>query len=246
MASFRDRFYTGKVARAITSPLGIVLAGAGTAVGLATGLPVAVAVGMGIVAWGARVAAAIGVTRPSNGIDPYALSEPWRTFVMDARQAERRFADVVKGTRTGPLRDRMGEIGARIDEGLAEAWRIAQRGNEIDKGLASLDTNAARFELSELHRSGRNDASATRTRESLESQLAAADRMARTSADARDRLRLLNARLDEAVARATELSVGAAGDDALSGLTHDVDGLVSELESLRQAMEETARPAGGT
>ncbi len=244
--SLRDRFYTPKVARAITSPLGIVLAGAGTAVGLATGLPVVAAIGIGIAAWGARVVGAIGVARPSNRIDPYALSEPWRTFVIDARQAERRFSDVVQGTRPGPLRDRMGGIGDRIDEGLAEAWTIARRGNEIDKGLATLDTRTARAELSELHRSGRNDAAAQRTREALESQLAAADRMARTSADARDRLRLLNARLDEAVARATELSVGAAGDDALSGLTNDVDGLVSELESLRQAMEETARPAGGT
>ena len=68
-------------------------------------------IGIGIAAWGARVVGAIGVARPSNGIDPYALSEPWRTFVMDARQAERRFTGVVKGTRVGPLRDRMADIG---------------------------------------------------------------------------------------------------------------------------------------
>ena len=59
--------------------------------------------------------------------------------------------------------------------------------------------------------------------------------------DTRDRLRLLNARLDEAVARAYELSVQASDVADLSGLGDDVDGLVLEMEALRQGLEE----AGG-
>ena len=39
-SSFRDRFFSPKVARAMMSPLGIVLAGAGAAAGIVVGLPV--------------------------------------------------------------------------------------------------------------------------------------------------------------------------------------------------------------
>ena len=56
----------------------------------------------------------------------------------------------------------------------------------------------------------------------------------------RDRLRLLDARFDELVARTVEVSVGTGDTDVLGD---DVDGLVSELESLRIAMEETDRAA---
>ena len=57
----------------------------------------------------------------------------------------------------------------------------------------------------------------------------------------RDRLRLLDARFDELVARTVEVSVGTGDTDVLGD---DVDGLVNELESLRIAMEETDRAAG--
>ena len=62
--------------------------------------------------------------------------------------------------------------------------------------------------------------------------------------DADSRLRLLNARLDEAVARTIELSVAGRSDVAeLGGLGDDVDEMVDEMEALRQAIEETG---GGT
>ena len=57
----------------------------------------------------------------------------------------------------------------------------------------------------------------------------------------RDRLRLLDARFDELIARAVEVSVGSGDSDVLG---HDVDQLVSELESLRVAMEETDKLSG--
>ena len=59
--------------------------------------------------------------------------------------------------------------------------------------------------------------------------------------DTRDRLRLLNAQMDEAVARAYELSVQASDVADLSGLGNEVDSLVLEMEALRQGLEE----AGG-
>ena len=71
----------------------------------------------------------------------------------------------------------------------------------------------------------------------LEAQLASARRMDAVITDARDRLRLLNARLDEAVVRAIELSVQAGDVTDLAGLGDDVDSLVDEMEALRQGLE---------
>ena len=50
--SFRDRFLTPPVARAIMSPLGIVLFGAAAAGAILIGAPIVAAAGIGAVAWG--------------------------------------------------------------------------------------------------------------------------------------------------------------------------------------------------
>ncbi len=112
--------------------------------------------------------------------------------------------------------------------------------------MRQLDTGSVRRELEQVYEERRRQwgneaaqASLYRTQQAIEAQLASAQRLAEVSTDARNRLRLLNAQLDEAVARAVELSVQTGDASALSPLTDDVDNLVGELESLRQALEET-------
>jgi hypothetical protein len=85
--SFRDRFLTPKTARAITSPLGIVLAGAGAAIGILSGLGVAGAVVLGGVAWAGRVLAGMPKAERGPAIDAYSLSDPWKTYVAEAQSA---------------------------------------------------------------------------------------------------------------------------------------------------------------
>ncbi|MGE0879884.1 MAG: hypothetical protein AB7L13_22470 [Acidimicrobiia bacterium] len=234
--SFRDRLLTPRVARAAMSPSAIVIAGAGAAVGIVAGLgPFAAVVGVG--AWLARVLAAVprGDRRSTN--DPFALSDPWRTYVKSAQQAKARFNRAVAATRSGPLRDRLAEIGSRMDAGVDECWHIAARGNEIDDARRTLevDTKNARHQLKRLE-AGPSDSTVEDTKQALRAQIASDERMAKIAVDAGARLRLLNARLDEAVARAIELSV--RGDqDRLAALVDDVDGVVSEMESLRQALQ---------
>jgi hypothetical protein len=72
-------------------------------------------------------------------------------------------------------------------------------------------------------------------------QLASAERLAGVARDAEDRLRRLSAQLNEVVARAVELSLQGPDMGTLQPLGSDVDDLVGELESLRVALEETAR-----
>ena len=69
-----------------------------------------------------------------------------------------------------------------------------------------------------------------------------------TIADAYDRLRLLDARIDETVTRTVELSVSQTDDGSVAGLGVEVDSIVGDMEALRQAIEEThsaGRPTAG-
>ena len=241
--SFRDRFFTPPVARAVTSPLGIILAGVGAAIGILTGGGAIAAVGLGAAAWAGRVAAAVPRDPREDRIDPFTLGDPWRRAVQDALQAQARFREAVSETRRGPLRDRMLEISDKIDTGVAEAWRVARQGQSLVAARKRIDTVEAQQELAAVQ--GRNDPASEKTAESLRAQLASADRMAATIEDARARLRLTNARLDEAVARAAELSVAAHDVSQLQGLGDDVDALVTDLEALRLGLEEVQRPSTG-
>jgi hypothetical protein len=238
--SFRDRFLTPPVARAIMSPLGIVLFGAASAGAILIGAPLAAAAGVGVLAWGGRVLAAVP-RDPKRGdrIEPFTLGDPWRSYVVGAQQSKERFDRMVRDMAAGPLKDRLADLASRLDDGVAESWRIARRGNDITGALARLDTVSAQAELAQLRVATGNampQRSTAKTIEALEAQIASADRLQRTADDARSRLRLLDARFDELVARGVEVSIGSGDTDVLG---NDVDGLVTELESLRIALEET-------
>jgi len=228
----------------MTSPSAILLAGGGVAVSLVAGLPLAAAVGVGALAWAARVAVAFAVPRGPRRerIDPFALGEPWRGFVRDALHAQKRFERTVHSLESGPLKEHLADIGERVRTGVDESWHVAKRAQAISNGIAQLDTADARRQLAALEA----DTSAvserrTQTEESLRAQISSAERMSGVVRDAQDRLRLLDARLDEAAARAVELSVEAT-DEGVLGLSSDVDDVVTDMEALRQALEETGTP----
>ena len=79
--------------------------------------------------------------------------------------------------------------------------------------------------------------------QSLQAQLDSTSRIIGVARDARARLQLLDARLDEAVARAVELALSSEDAAAVGGLGSDVDAVVGDMEALRQALEETNRPS---
>jgi hypothetical protein len=243
---------TPAVARAVTSPSALLLAGAGTAVAILGGLPIVAAAGVGALAWAARVALAVPRRAKGERIDAFRVGEPWRRYVQDAQQAKSKFERVTKRMRSGPLRERLESIGSRLDDGMTECWRIAQQGDDLAGAWKQIDVRQAEQELAELEQETRQahgdadrKASLDRTKASVQAQLASAQRIRAVAEDASDRLRVLNAQLDEAVARAVELSVRADDVGDLNPLGTDVENLVSELEALRQGMEETGGTAQG-
>ena len=275
-------------ARAAISPSALVLAGAGTAVGLLAGLPALAAVAIGAGFWGVRVAvgAALAAGRRQRArrpevIDPYAVPEPWRSFVRESLTAQARFDEAVKRSHPGPLRDRLAEVAARIHDGVRECWRVAHLGAAVDAALSALDPEGTSTELRRLQDSRRSRQpitadgptqpaqspqsqaqSAQSQAESLRSQarsqadddteaamaarLQAARRVQAAAQRATDRLRVLTAELNAAVAGAVELSLDAGNAAAASRLAGDVDSVVGELQSLRRALEETTTRSGPT
>lgn len=245
MASFRDRFFTPRVARAILSPSGILLAGGAAAAAILAGAGL-LAVPVAAAAWGVRVLAAVPRTSRGPDIDPFVLSMPWRDYVQGAKSAKLRFDRTVKGTAPGPIRDRLTDLSARLDDGIADCWRIAKRGDDIAAALQNLSTTEAQIELANMRQRlrGTTPSDAQRsTMRSLEAQMESAQRMQGIVRDADERLRALDARLDELVAKAVEVSVGATDS---AWLSNEVDVVVGELESLRQALDDTNAAAGRT
>jgi hypothetical protein len=244
MVDLKHRLLDRKVVDAMFSPSGIVLAGAGLAVGLVVGLPVVGAVLLGAVGWAGRVAFAIPRGDRGPKIDPFKLGPGWREVCVGAVQAKSRFDQAVRSMPDGAIKSRLTQMGNDIQRSVDEVWRIANHGNQIDAARASLasDVDLARRDLATLQaqqREGSLNPSLQRTMEALQSQINTAQRLDRISAESRDQLRLLDARLDDLVARAIELSLGSGGDT--SGLTHDAEDLAKDMERLRLAVEETSR-----
>jgi hypothetical protein len=247
------RVRTPAVARAMLSPSALLLAGAAAAAAILAGAALPLAPVAAVAAWAGRVALAVPRRQRGDRIDPFTVGDPWRRFVQDAQQAKTRFDKVVAGTAPGPLQQRLETIGARIDDGVTACWRIARQGHNLQGGLRQFDIAEVERETSELaderSRLGADDPAATaldRTKRALDAQRASYERLHSVWQDAQTKLRVLNAQLDEAVARAVEISLHPADESALSPLGSDVDQLVGELESLRQALEETSATPGAS
>lgn len=142
--------------------------------------------------------------------DPFTLGEPWRRFVQHSERSLRSMREIVKRTPVGPIHDRLDEIAGRLRNGADQVWLIAKRGDDIDGAVTRLRLGNPELE------------SITR----LEQQSAQAKASLSDAVD----------RTDALIARAEEVSLGTGDAAAYAG---EVDELVLELESLRQAIAET-------
>src|SRR5918994_330650 len=149
-SSFRDRFFTAQVARAITSPLGILLGGGVAAATIVAGAPLVAALPLGVAVWAGKVALSIPRQRRGERIDPFTLQEPWRRYVQEALQARNRIDEAVGRTRPGPLRDHLAEIAARMHTGVEECWLIAKRGQTLVEARRGIDVAGVDRQLAEI------------------------------------------------------------------------------------------------
>lgn len=244
--SFRDRFFTRPVSHALTSPSGILAAGAGAAIGIVAtapfSIPIAVLGGLagGAIGLGGRLLAAMPRATSGPRIDPFAVQEPWRHSVIDALQAKVRFEQATRSFAAGPLRDAVERVGGQVGDAVEQCWEVAQQGDLVARARSNIDEKAI---AREMHRLQATIADRTpsetqvRTLEALQSQADSAERLDRLLSETTERLDLLNARLDQSVTQAIELSVSNRAGDA-EAIGADVGRIVDELETLRLAMAD--------
>jgi hypothetical protein len=227
-------------------PTAILLAGAGAALGILVGGGLIGAVTLAVLFWVIAVAIPVGRRHRARvgpgSVDPFSLREPWRHAVQEALAAQNRFRQATAGVAAGPLQDRLTAIGAQLERGVAEAGRVARRGQTLEDVRRQIDSASILAELQRVEAiaevSPTEGSNRTRTAEALRAQLATAERIDGVLNETRDRLGLLDARLDEAVARSLELSVRTEDPDQLGGVTTTVDEVLEEMEALRLALDE--------
>lgn len=240
--SLRDLVFTRRVATRMTAPVATLGAGVGAAVPIALGVPVWLAGVSAMCVWvGVVVPEVLASRHPREQVDTTPLPEPWASFVAEAEDAAERYRRAIAGLPDGAVADRLDEIGHRVTDGVNECRRIARRGAALDAATHTFeDPQVLTSRLRALDNA--SDPTTEATRAALQAQLDSAARVKATRDEVKAKLQLLDARLDEAVARAVELAVGTETLDhaAAGSLSTTVDAVVSDMESLRQAVEETS------
>ena len=127
------------------------------------------------------------------------------------------------------MADRLGSLAASIDEGVLATYRTAARAQAAEDALVEMNPEAVNDALKAARRRG-----AEAEVELLVAQHASVNRLMNSVDDAEEQLRMLDLRLDAAVARAAELVLRPTDTAAVD---REIDALVSELDALRQAMD---------
>lgn len=173
---------------------------------------------------------------PLAEVDPAAVPAVYGASVADALRARAQFGELVTGLRDGPLQQRMGELGSRVDAGVLAVWRTANQAADIDRVTATLDPDRVTAELKQARRSGAPD----EVVDALQARFASTQRLLNSRDELRERLPVLEARLGTAVARAAELTLTspASASAEIDGLAGELDRLVLELDALGAANAE--------
>ncbi|MFN8019054.1 MAG: hypothetical protein U0P45_13160 [Acidimicrobiales bacterium] len=198
----------------------------------------------GAIGYGGRVAAAI----PRNStpqVDPFGVDEPWRHAVQDALQARSRYQEAVGSFRKGPLKETLVGIGDQLDDAVLQCWQVAKQGQHLTDGRKRIDDREVNWQLqqaaAQIPPGGAASPVQAQLVASLNAQLAAAARLDEQIRSTYDQLQLLNARLDETVTQAIELSATATAG-SFDPVGQSMGDIVDDLTSLREAMTSLDAP----
>jgi len=216
------------------SPATVLLVAAAVALASVSGLSwwAVLLVGAGV--WVTKILISMRIARFARSrpmqIDPFALREPWRLYVMDAVDSQRRFRRALETIGNGPLHDRLDEIGTRVDRGVSECWEIARKGQQLTDARRAIDVDSARRTVAqpEAH---------SVLLEAAQSEVNSHRRLAEREDAIKTKLQVLDARLEEAVARTAEMSTRTLVSNDIDSITDAIEGVVGDLESLRLGLD---------
>jgi hypothetical protein len=258
-----------RLAKVAVSPSAGIAAAAGAGLGvLLDPHTFVLAVVLGVGAWAARIG--VGMFRgwrrrlPTVDIDPWAVPEPWRQYVRQAVDARQRFDQALAQWQPGPLRDRLVSLQPQIRRSAHEVFAVARQGAVLDGSAIGVGGGSGKrptveqlsTELRTVQEEERrqdatgtpDDGSLARTEAAVAAQLRAATGSRAAAAEALDRLRLLTARLDEAVTSLLSLGVvqSSSSDDPSAAVTgSSVDAVVDELTALHEGLIAASGASAG-
>ncbi len=143
------------------------------------------------------------------------LRHPWAGMVAEAEAAQQRFDHALQMTAGGSVRDALHRLRPVLQQGVAQMREVAVAGQRLEDGLTLLEADA---ESPAPH-----DRSA-QLRVRLDQTL--------------DRMRTIDAHLDELVGRAVELSLHTEDGGRLDVVQQDLADAVAQLDHLRGALAE--------
>jgi hypothetical protein len=174
-----------------------------------------------------------GPADPLAHVDPTAVPRRYAGHVASALDARRRWQELAGSMRAGAVQERLADFGAQVDDGVLAVWDTVQRMTEIERVVGTLDLDRVTDELKRVRRDPAADPAMV---EALNARFVSVQRMMNAVDDADSRLRLLDARLGAAVARAAEVALTAGAGPANAG--DDLAGVVTELGALRAALDD--------
>ncbi len=245
-----------RLAEALTSPASLLAAGAVGGLAIAATGPIGLVAGglvwLGMTGWRLRPRAASVVREERDRIDPFTLTEPWRQYVQSAQESQRKFDATVRATSSGAVRDQLESLRSTVADAVIECWKTSKRGAQLAKAFDQLDTRQTNAELADALARARGNRDPMReqalqeTVTALQTQVDAAERLRSGAVNAQDRLRSLDAQLDEIVARTVELSATADDVGAVDAIGADLDRVRMGMEAVRQGLDEVSRIDRGT
>ena len=160
------------------------------------------------------------------------LPARWQLFVADAVEVRRRWNEVVVGLRDGPVRDRLLELGDKIDSGVLAVHATASRAADAERIAATLDAERV---TDEYKRAKRDPGVDPVLLDALTARFTSVQRVLNALDDVDRQLRLLDVRLGAIVARGAEVALTAGqGSDELG---RELDAVVAELGALQQSLD---------
>ena len=151
------------------------------------------------------VGALVVVIRSAHGsganrsaIDPFTVGEPWRQLVSGAVRSQARYRELVATAPEGAIREQLLAVAGRIDDAVDECWAIAQQGSKLDRTASQMRIEVTKSQLAGLPETDdAEDSADDERRAALQARVDAHARLVATARDAENRLRLLEARLQE-------------------------------------------------
>jgi hypothetical protein len=250
--------------RAAVSPTAIASAAVGAGIGLlAQSIPWAIA--LAVVGWTIRMIVALVVQRrreraaiphPAQ-LDPWSVPEPWRALVQQASATQTRFDQVAGDWPDGPMRDRVLSLRPTFYKEFAAVGAIAAHGAAVSGwtgasatlgGGPTAQSLAQELERTQAQRMSLGDRAQSRVEElsrreeAIAAQLRAVHAALQASDSVHDRLRVVVARLDEAVTHLLTLSIEAGDGGGLDQVSTVLTSLDDELQALQAGVAETRTP----